>query len=516
MTADATARYFPSTSPTCPTFVDDTEWFPLLDGADYLRELEVLFEGARAGDTVWIAGLELDPAIDLTGRGPDDPEYRPLGDLLAELATREVDVRVLLAGRVVASSIPGSLLGGFRATALRAEALRSLRPAGADPHRRPPLTGRVLLDYSGPLLGSNHQKVVVAHTGGRLTAFVGGIDLVDDRFDAPPHDRLRLGHERWGWHDVAVRLRGGAAERVWDVFGSRWYEASALPRRRYLRRPLELVVLNPERPVPAPLPAPPSPVVHCADTAVRVLRSRSARKLDSVLPWRRVAWLTPPAAIVHEVFDTVVAALTAARRYIYLEDQYLGEAIGALGSKKEFEVYPYLLAAAERGVKIVLVGSGTRDPEDPGVFLHPINRKLNRDIRTKIVDRLDGSRRTNIAVYRVNNVTVHAKLVLVDDAFACIGSANMFSRSMAGTDSELSAAVATTTNLVRDLRVAVWADHLRCTLTPELRTDLEDLDIALGIWRPTWSSVEDTAAWRTPGTPTGFAPREQALHLVGP
>jgi phosphatidylserine/phosphatidylglycerophosphate/cardiolipin synthase-like enzyme len=464
---------------------------------------------------VWIAGLELDPALDLEGRAPDDPAYRPLGGLLAGLALRGVDVRVLLASRVLAASMPGTIVGGFRETALRAETLRSLRPPGADPDQRPPLTGRVLLDYSGLLLGSNHQKVVVAHVAGRLTAFVGGIDLVTERFDATPHDRLRLNGRRWGWHDIAVRLRGRGADRVWDVFGSRWYEASALPRRRYLRRPTDLAVLNPERPVPPPQPARVSPPEQRPGTSVRVLRSRAARKLDSVLPWRRVPWLTPPNTIVHEVFDTVVTALDAAHRYIYLEDQYLGEENGGLGGNKYFELYPHLRSAAARGVKVILVGSGTRDPEDTGIHVRPINRALNRDLQRKIVDPLADEQRHNVAVYRVEDVTVHAKLLIVDDAFACIGSANMFSRSMAGTDSELSAAVSTTTTLVRDLRVDVWADHLRAPLNPQLRAGLEDLDVALGIWRPGWSDRPE-AAWRRPGSPPGFEPAETVLRLVGP
>ena len=60
----------------------------------------------------------------------------------------------------------------------------------------------------------------------------------------------------------------------------------------------------------------------------------------------------------------------------------------------------------------------------------------------------------------------------------------MFSRSMSGVDSEMSAAVVTTTALVRDLRVAVWAEHLRAPMKAELREALEDLDLALGMWRP--------------------------------
>ena len=122
------------------------------------------------------------------------------------MAADGVDVRIQLASRVWASSVPGTFFGGFRATALHAA-----HAAGAcapTPTVRRRSRGRVLLDHSGALIGSNHQKAVVARVAGELIAFVGGIDLVLNRFDAGPHDTLRLDGERWGWHDIAVRLRG--------------------------------------------------------------------------------------------------------------------------------------------------------------------------------------------------------------------------------------------------------------------------------------------------------------------
>jgi len=93
----------------------------------------------------------------------------------------------------------------------------------------------------------------------------------------------------------------------------------------------------------------------------------------------------------------------------------------------------------------------------------------------------------------------------------------MFSRSMCGADSEMSAAVVTTTSLVRDLRIAVWGEHLRTELTEPVRDALGDLDLALGIWRAQWlpDGVSRTT-WQQSGSPVGFAPAERALTLVGP
>jgi phosphatidylserine/phosphatidylglycerophosphate/cardiolipin synthase-like enzyme len=509
--------YFPAATGDCPTFVGDSEWSPLVDGASYFAELDQLLTGLGVGDVVQISGLDVDPELDLCGLALGEHGYLALGERLATVAGSGADVRVLLAGKVAARSLPFASLAGFRDSVRHANQLREWRPAGSVTSNSvvTPLAGCVLVDYAGPLLGSNHQKVVVVSRDGQLTAFVCGIDLVADRFDSAPHDHLRLGEERWGWHDAAVRLHGPAAVRVYAVLAQRWCEAATLPRRWVVRRhPLRVNPLNPRRPA-APLPPPAAqPARESAGTAVRVLRSVPARKVDSVVPARRRSWQTLPDSGVREIHETIVQALSAAHRYVYLEDQYLMEYVGG---STEFELYPHLRDAARRGAKVILLGSGVRDPEDPGVHVRRINRDLNRDLRRKIVDRLDAEDEIDFAVYRVEHLTVHAKIILVDDEFACIGSANMFSRSMGGTDSEISTAVATSTSLVRDLRVKLWAEHLRTSVGPALRASLEDLDVALGIWRAEWRAEGTSLSmWHEPGDPAGFAPAESVLRAVWP
>lgn len=504
--------YFAPASPECPTFDGDSEWRPIVDGLAYLAELDRLIAELGVGDEILIAGLELDPDLDLCGRPRGADGYAALGDRLVAAGAAGADVRVLLAGKVTASFIPLRGLANFRANAATVRMLDAARPKGWPADGRPPLEGHALVDYSGVLLGSNHQKIVVVTQGATVTAFIGGIDLVANRYDAPPHDTLFLDGRRWGWHDMTVRLRGPAAAHAHDVYLQRWREAATLPARPYLRthRP-PLPHLNPPAAL-APAPALEQRAVPAHGASVRVLRSLSDRKLDSVFPWRRVGWDAGAATGIHEIFQTLVAAIAAARCYVYIEDQYLYE---YAGRKPKFELYPYLRDAAARGVKVILVGSGIRDPEDPGLNLRPINRTMNRDIRTKIIDKLDPDCRGNVVLYRLEHATVHAKLTLVDDAFANIGSANLFSRSMSGVDSEISAAVSTTTSLVCDLRVQVWGEHLRAPLTPELQRSLADLDLALGIWATSWLPADrPRSTWRVPGVPGGFAPTETVLQHV--
>jgi phosphatidylserine/phosphatidylglycerophosphate/cardiolipin synthase-like enzyme len=211
------------------------------------------------------------------------------------------------------------------------------------------------------------------------------------------------------------------------------------------------------------------------------------------------------------VYLTLVQAIGAAQRYVYIEDQYFFE---YPGGDHRFELYPHLHAAAARGVKVILVGSGTRDPAEIAPL---INATVNKDLQAKIIDPLPRPLRRNVGLWRVEHLTVHTKVVLVDDVFAAVGSANFFSRSMAGVDTELTAALVSTGDAVRDLRVRLWAEHLRCPVTDDLLPYLRDLDLALGIFRAEWLPGDAPAGtWRRPGMPAGFAPLESVLTLVGP
>ena len=499
-------RYLAPSTPECPTFLGDSEWAAVIDGVDYFTQLRDGIERAGPGDSIFISGLQMDPGMDLAGRSPGAAGYRAVVDLLAAKAADGVDVRIVLTGAVFSGSLPWPRIGPFRDNVFSARTMRgwlpSTRPTGA-----PPLRDRVLLDWSGTGIGSNHQKLVLLHVGGELTAFVGGIDFTTSRFDAPPHDRLVIDDERWGWHDAAMRLHGPAAARVWEVYRFRWLEITSLPRR-YFFLPPGLAVLNPPlRPTRLP-PAPDVAVRPGTDSAVQVLRSFGPWKIDALFALHRKRWATLPRGGVQEVYHTLAAAIRGAQRYIYLEDQYFHE---MPGGSPEFALYEPLREAAARDVRVILVGSGRRDPADGGV--NRLRRRVTRDLRREVLAKLPADKRQNLVMYRVRDLTVHTKLLLVDDVFACIGSANFYSRSMVGTDSELSCAVVTTGTAVRDLRVRMWAEHLRTsTDNPDLRASLEDLDLALGIWRPEWlpaGALRKT--WRTTGRPEGFAPSERVL-----
>jgi len=292
----------------------------------------------------------------------------------------------------------------------------------------------------------------------------------------------------------------------------RWTGVINLPRKRYVWPTLKgLPLLNPVD-MPGEIAPPPAQKARqAAGSACQILRSVGPWSIDSLLPWERRHYSDVAPEGVQEIYLTLVQAINAARRYVYIEDQYFRE---YPGGDHRFELYPHLRAAAARGVKVILVGSGSRDPAEASPL---INGTVNADLQRKIIDPLPQHLRRNVGLWRVEHLTVHTKIVIVDDQFAAVGSANFFSRSMAGVDTELTAAMVTLGDEVRDLRVRLWAEHLRTPIGDELRKHLEDLDLAIGMFRPEWLPPSAPAgSWRTPGLPEGFDPLESVLTLVGP
>jgi phosphatidylserine/phosphatidylglycerophosphate/cardiolipin synthase-like enzyme len=490
----------------------------IIDGAGYLGAVAAEIDQTQNGDAVYLAGWFFEPTLDLAGRSPGDPAHVEVGDLLAAKAASGVDVRVVLNG--------AQYLGAFGApgygTCYDAMIdLRGRRPQGAS---APPLANRVLYDWSGAeLTGSNHQKAVVVRRGSRLTAFVAGVDVNPLMLDRAPHNSRTLdgANVQWGWHDGGIRLEGGAAAGAYQNFRDRWLEASTLPAATLLvkdvtRRLPRLVRYSP--PASPPVPALPVTAPSQSPTtgaSVQILRSRFKTKLNR--PFQVLPWQTAGGGELTEVYQTLSRAIDSAQRYVYLEDQFLADhpvlpplidaavwkAVDAvLGGRRlaQYSLFPHLEAALRRGVAVIMVGSGYADPGD--LITGPKNRSLSRQLAD--LARANGAQ---LAVWRLEGMTVHTKLCLVDDAFAAIGSANLQSRSMIGIDSELQAAVVDQGSTVSAFRARLWAEHLgldHSTTSGQLRKSLDDLDLALGMWRSAWGP--GGGIWMNAGNPSGFTP----------
>ena len=424
---------------------------PLIHGATYLAELKRAVDRMDRGDLLVFTDWRGDPDELLT------PESRTeVSSVLCRAASRGVDVRGL---------IWRSHLDRFQLSEAENRHLgEELNKAG----------GQGLLDMRVRLGGSHHQKFLVLRHRGRPemdVAFVGGIDLCHSRRDDAAHggDPQRqpmaaVYGPRPPWHDVQVAIRGPAVGDVETVFRERWEDPQPLSRN-----PIHLVAdrLRHDDPaarrLPPQLPDPPPAGPH----TVQLLRT---------YPYRIGRYPFAPNG-ERSVARGYTKALHRARRLIYVEDQYLWSA----------EVATTFAEALRAHSDLHLIAVLPHYPDQDGRTSLPPNL-VGRERALSLIRAAGGDR---VAVYGVENhagtpVYVHAKVCVVDDVWASVGSDNFNRRSWTH-DSEFSAAVLDETLDDRPPRFAggpgepprAYARNLRLTLAREHldRADGDDADL---------------------------------------
>jgi cardiolipin synthase A/B len=146
-------------------------------------------------------------------------------------------------------------------------------------------------------------------------------------------------------------------------------------------------------------------------------------------------------------FDQYCVAIDAARRSIYIENQYVDVP----------EIVDCLHRAVKRGVAVILLM-----PAEPEVrFPVPLERRAFLDARAALGN-FESFLLAGIAGLgadgRRKSVYVHSKLMLVDDEWASVGSCNLHRFSLFG-NGEMNAAFSEP-NVVRAFRCELFREHL--------------------------------------------------------
>jgi phosphatidylserine/phosphatidylglycerophosphate/cardiolipin synthase-like enzyme len=180
-------------------------------------------------------------------------------------------------------------------------------------------------------------------------------------------------------------------------------------------------------------------------------------------------------------------AIRRARRLIYLEDQYLWSE----------EVADLLVEALTANPELHLVAVVPRYFDLEGVLGRPptlVGRQLALDACHRVAS-------DRVHVFDVENhegtpVYVHAKVCVIDDTWACVGSDNFNRRSWTH-DSELSCAVLDADGeFARDVRLGLLREHLDRAADGSEDGGLADPVTAI---REIVSSAETLEAWHESG-----------------
>ncbi len=460
-----------------PAWCEGNRAEPLIHGATYFDQLVTEVEALERGDYLFFTDW----------RGDPDQRMRDDGPSIAELFCRAAERGVVVKGLMWRSH-----LDKF------AYSEEENQHLGDDIERA---GGEVLLDQRVRFGGSHHQKlVVIRHPDApeRDVAFAGGIDLCHSRRDDESHrgDRqaVRMS-KRYGdhppWHDVQLRVAGPVVGALDSTFRERWNDPAPLDMLSpiaWIEDKLRGADLKAGR-LPEQPPDPPA----CGPHAVQVLRT---------YPDAHFEYDFAPHG-ERSIARGYTKAVRRAKRLIYLEDQYLWSR----------QVADLFANALTDNPDLHLIAVVPRFPDVDGrLALRP-----NMVGRQQAIDACRRAGPDRVHVFDVENhegtpVYVHAKVCVVDDVWASVGSDNFNRRSWTH-DSELSCAVLDDTKddrepfdpagrgdgarvFARDLRLRLLREHLDRAADGSEDDGLIDPDTAI---ETLTSAAQALDAWHANG-----------------
>ena len=363
--------------------------------AALLVDAAAFFEAVRAAclkaqRSILVIGWDIDSRTRLVGADgqPADGHAAGFAEFLTELveARRDLKVQLLLWDYSL-------LYAGER------EMLPRLSLGWRTPERV-----TLCIDNSVPFGSSQHQKIVVVDDA---VAFSGGLDLTIRRWDTTDHsaenpDRVDpAGHPYRPFHDVQMMVDGAAAQALALLARERWCRVQG-------GKPLV-------EPVGDPWPDEVAPDFTDADIGI----ARTQPRFDGEEP-------------VHEAETLFVDSIDRAERQIYIENQFLSSPLVADRLAERLKRKPEL--------EVVIVAPRSHDSW--------IEKHTMRNGRIRFWQRVSaaGGARARLLYPAVEQggksteTMIHSKIMVVDDCFLRVGSANLNNRSM-GADTECDLAI---------------------------------------------------------------------------
>lgn len=385
--------------------------------ATVLIDAAAFFEAVRgaclkAERSIVVVGWDIDSRTQLVGADghPADGFASGFADFLSELVQTRPDLHIHL------------LLWDY---SLLYAGERELLPRLSLGWRMPDRV-TLCIDNSVPFGSSQHQKIVVVDDA---VAFSGGLDLTIRRWDTTSHsaeNRHRVdpsGHPYRPFHDVQMMVDGAAARALALLARERWCRA------------------NGGVPQVEPHGDPWPETVRADFTDVDVGIARTQPRYDS-------------EEAVREAETLFVDSIDLAERQIYIENQFLSSPLIAdrladrLGRRPELEV--------------VIVAPRTHDSW--------VERHTMRNGRIRFWRRIHAAGGNRVRLLypaveqggRATDTMIHSKVMVVDDRFLRVGSANMNNRSM-GADTECDLAIEARTDRERtailEIRNRLLGEH---------------------------------------------------------
>ena len=381
---------------------------------------------------------------------------------------------------------------------------------------------------------THHQKTILADTAAengkrRLVAYVGGLDITDGRYDTPefplfktlqtnhagdfyskcmPGAKMNIG-PRQPWHDIHAKVEGPVALDVWENFTMRW-------KKQCKSQEDYLVLLDEDYALDAPGPFTPE---QGGAWVAQIFRSITSDSTEFSLCKAINLHRKYGRYIDNSIENCYVNIIRNAEKFIYIENQYfLGSAfswyrdrstqsqhlvpieltqkiVTKIKAGEEFKVYVCVPMYPE--------GDPTSDASQEILYwqyctMESMYKKIAKALATKknfnkrptdflnfyclgkkespeeVPSYLDPPP-SNTPAERLRKtlrhpIYVHSKLLIADDDYIIVGSANINQRSLGGNrDTEIcigafqpdhTVELGNTRGDVHTFRTALWSAHL--------------------------------------------------------
>lgn len=286
----------------------------------------------------------------------------------------------------------------------------------------------VKIDSTSPTLSSaHHEKIIVIDN---KIGFCGGFDLSRGKWDTSKHDYNdpQRDQDSEPWHDLHAMMKGPI---VWDLayhFNQRWAYYEVKDEKRI--RAMDL------KPANFPFEA------AKGGTKIVALRTWEGTDKDGGI----LAWYTN--------------TIRKAKNSIYIENQFpfQNEFITRILCKRLQE---------QKNLKVIIVGP--MEPNLPGLIGSILSKTSVNDVNKHLQRiREAGDLGRRVGTYslvcqdkktkRLRQIYVHSKLLIVDDKWITIGSANTDKNGFKDS-TEVNVGI-TSGSLAKELRIRLWGEHI--------------------------------------------------------
>jgi phosphatidylserine/phosphatidylglycerophosphate/cardiolipin synthase-like enzyme len=439
----------------------------LIDGETFFGRVADALINAAAGQSIYIAGWSTNSLVFLSGghdaphTGAEAPDFDNAiaGTLAGHIrwaAHRGANIYILLD---IMNGGWGSELGQYLAGHFSpAERQHIFIRTAAHPYR--PSFGVGPFKTAPEQVGTYHEKYVCITGGGVQRALVGGIDFGPDQYSPLRHawrcdyndyrdlcaNKVGGGTENFFqselmlWHDIAVRVEAQSpVQYLADDFIRRWNDGNGDANFR-----------GPNLPAPVIAPPPSGGNVQLVKTEYIQGSGRVTRPIAN--------------GKYYGTFDVWCAAIREARHYIYMENQYIRDPAlcdALCDALKKNSILQLIVVVPFLSEEQFRSGADAQQ-QFPSGYVVPLILKMKlwydpqkqQEVKNELVDRmkvhhgnylahefvrkLRAASASRFGLFTLANaasgapemIYPHSKIMIVDDTWAYIGSANANGKSM--------------------------------------------------------------------------------------